>query len=159
MDPAVTPGTTRRAAAGASPPAKRWAPTVTNEQERQPADTLEDYATRIDQHHQALKILGSGLKNAEEKDQELREKLLLLEAQVTTNEERLKSAEKDVVSNDQELENKLQVLEQQLHATAAAASQPAAGPALGELVSMPPGSTLLRPRYANRCQIRRVRRR
>ena len=59
------PGTTCRAETRTSSPAKRWAPTVVNEQEKELTETLEDYATRIGQHHQALKINASAFKTIE----------------------------------------------------------------------------------------------
>ena len=88
-------------------------------------DTLDDHATKIDQHHQALRGMAATSKAAfeaiEEKDADLRQRLMELEAQVVKNENTIATVGQDVVSNDQDLQARLKAMEQQLHATAGVA--------------------------------------
>ena len=83
------PNATRKATGG-SPPAKRWNRATENPAEKAMQDTLDDHATKIDQHHQALRGMAATSKAAfeaiEEKDSDLRQRLMVLEAQVVKNE-------------------------------------------------------------------------
>ena len=85
MDVGSTP-TTRRAAAGQTPPAKRYQQMVTNPKEQELVDTMEDHATRLDNHHRVIKEMvgtsAAAFQKIDEKDKDLRENLQALEAKL-----------------------------------------------------------------------------